>query len=53
MAKKKLVVFAGRRPEAIKVISVVQALRAAPANFDVCLCSVGQHREMLMQEMRR
>jgi UDP-N-acetylglucosamine 2-epimerase len=49
MAKKKVVVFAGTRPEAIKVISVVQALRAAPDDFDVCLCSVGQHREMLMQ----
>ncbi|NPT38764.1 non-hydrolyzing UDP-N-acetylglucosamine 2-epimerase [Paraburkholderia xenovorans] len=49
MAKKKVVVFAGTRPEAIKVISVVQALRAAQDDFDVCLCSVGQHREMLMQ----
>lgn len=49
MIKKKIVVFAGTRPEAIKVISVVRALRAAHEHFDVCLCSVGQHREMLMQ----
>jgi UDP-N-acetylglucosamine 2-epimerase (non-hydrolysing) len=49
MSRKKVVVFAGTRPEAIKVISTVQALRAAPEDFDSCLCSVGQHREMLMQ----
>jgi UDP-N-acetylglucosamine 2-epimerase len=49
MSRKKVVVFAGTRPEAIKVISTVRALRAAPEEFDTCLCSVGQHREMLMQ----
>ncbi|WP_321796375.1 non-hydrolyzing UDP-N-acetylglucosamine 2-epimerase [Caballeronia sp. J97] len=49
MRKKKVVVFAGTRPEAIKVISTVRALRDAPDEFDSCLCSVGQHREMLMQ----
>ena len=47
--KKKVAVFAGTRPEAIKLAPVVSLLKAHPDNFDVRLCSTGQHKEMLMQ----
>ncbi len=47
--RKKVAVFAGTRPEAIKVAPVVAALRRRPEHFDVCLCSTGQHKEMLTQ----
>jgi UDP-N-acetylglucosamine 2-epimerase len=40
--------FADTRPEAIKVISVMQTLRAAHDHFGISLCLVGQLREMLM-----
>ncbi|MDR1241744.1 MAG: UDP-N-acetylglucosamine 2-epimerase (non-hydrolyzing) [Deltaproteobacteria bacterium] len=49
--KKKIVVIAGTRPEAIKTVSVVRALRALPDFFDVVLCASGQHREMLPQAL--
>ena len=44
---KKITVFVGTRPEAIKVVSVVHALRTQSGRFKVCLCATGQHREML------
>jgi UDP-N-acetylglucosamine 2-epimerase len=47
--RKKVAVFAGTRPEAIKVAPVVSLLRAHPECFEVSLCSTGQHREMLAQ----
>lgn len=47
--KKKVAVFAGTRPEAVKLAPVVSLLKAHPDNFDVRLCSTGQHKEMLMQ----
>ena len=43
--KKKVALFMGTRPEAIKMVSVVAALKA----HDVLDCQVvatGQHREM-------
>jgi len=46
---KKILVFAGTRPEAIKMVPVVRALRAAGDAFEVRLCASGQHREMLDQ----
>lgn len=46
---KKVLVFAGTRPEAIKMVPVVRALRAIPENFRTVLCASGQHREMLDQ----
>ncbi|HUO94285.1 MAG TPA: UDP-N-acetylglucosamine 2-epimerase (non-hydrolyzing) [Rhizomicrobium sp.] len=46
---KKILVFAGTRPEAIKMVPVVRALRAMPDAFQVSLCASGQHREMLDQ----
>ena len=46
---KKVLVFAGTRPEAIKMVPVVRALRAVSDMFDVTLCASGQHKEMLEQ----
>jgi UDP-N-acetylglucosamine 2-epimerase (non-hydrolysing) len=46
---KKILVFAGTRPEAIKMVPVVRALRTMPDVFQVTLCASGQHREMLDQ----
>ena len=44
---KKLLVFAGTRPEAIKMAPVVMRLRERPNKFEVHLCATGQHEEML------
>ena len=46
--KKILIVF-GTRPEAIKMAPVVKELAGRPGQFDVKVCSTGQHREMLRQ----
>ncbi len=43
-----LVIF-GTRPEAIKMVPVVRALQARPADFVVRTCVTAQHREMLDQ----
>ena len=48
MNKKKIIVFFGTRPEAIKLAPVVDALLASP-QFTTLVCSTGQHREMLQQ----
>jgi UDP-N-acetylglucosamine 2-epimerase (non-hydrolysing) len=45
-----MVVF-GTRPEAIKMVPVVNALRADKA-FDIRVCVTAQHREMLDQVLR-
>jgi UDP-N-acetylglucosamine 2-epimerase len=45
----KVLVCAGTRPEAIKMVPVCRALRARPERFEIRLCSTGQHREMLRQ----
>jgi len=47
--RKKVLIIAGTRPEAIKTVSVVRAMRAFSDVFDVRLCASGQHREMLAQ----
>ncbi len=47
--RAKVLIFAGTRPEAIKMAPVVQALRRRKQCFDVHLCATGQHREMLRQ----
>ena len=47
MTLKILTVF-GTRPEAIKMVSVVRELAAAP-DFDVKVCVTAQHRSMLDQ----
>ncbi len=46
-AMKKVIVFAGTRPEAIKIAPVVAALKAMPDFFETRVCSSGQHRELL------
>lgn len=43
-------VFAGTRPEGVKMAPVVQALRADP-RFRCTLISTGQHREMLQRAL--
>jgi UDP-N-acetylglucosamine 2-epimerase (non-hydrolysing) len=45
---KRVLVFIGTRPEAIKLAPVVHALRGA-ASFEPIVVSTGQHREMLQQ----
>jgi UDP-N-acetylglucosamine 2-epimerase len=47
---KKLLLFAGTRPEAIKMLPVLRALRETHA-FDVRLVATGQHKEMLAQAL--
>lgn len=44
---KKVTVIIGTRPEAIKMAPVVLALREHPLDFDVTVCSTGQHTTML------
>jgi UDP-N-acetylglucosamine 2-epimerase (non-hydrolysing) len=44
---KKVCVVIGTRPEAIKMAPVVLALRAQPDDFEVTICSTGQHTTML------
>jgi UDP-N-acetylglucosamine 2-epimerase (non-hydrolysing) len=46
--RKKVVVFMGTRPEAIKLAPVVAALRSAP-EFDCLVMATGQHKEMFQQ----
>lgn len=50
-AKKRILVVAGTRPEAIKMAPVVLALRNHTDAFEVRLCSTGQHRQMLAQAL--
>jgi len=51
MPLKVLAIF-GTRPEAIKLAPVIQALRAAPKEFESRVCVTGQHRELLDQVLR-
>jgi UDP-N-acetylglucosamine 2-epimerase (non-hydrolysing) len=44
---KKICVVIGTRPEAIKMAPVVLALRDESGDFDVTICSTGQHTTML------
>lgn len=45
----KVAVFVGTRPEVIKMAPVINALRAA--SFDTQVCASGQHREILDQAL--
>ena len=45
---KILIVF-GTRPEAIKMIPVVKALKSDSDHFETRVCVTAQHREMLDQ----
>ena len=46
---KKVLVFVGTRPEAIKLAPVVRELKNYPESFLLKVCSTGQHKEMLAQ----
>ena len=46
--KKKVIVFFGTRPEAIKLAPVIDAL-LADEHFNTLVCATGQHKEMLQQ----
>lgn len=46
--KKKVIIFLGTRPEAIKLAPVVDVLMADD-HFETLVCSTGQHKEMLQQ----
>ncbi len=48
---KRIFVSLGTRPEAIKLAPVIKALRNRPEEFEVFVCSSGQHREMLDQTL--
>ncbi|GAB6064066.1 UDP-N-acetylglucosamine 2-epimerase (non-hydrolyzing) [Deferrisoma palaeochoriense] len=41
--------MAGTRPEAVKMAPIILALRKLPDEFEVTVCSTGQHRAMLDQ----
>jgi len=45
---KKVIVFLGTRPEAIKLAPVIEALHES-GRFNTLVCSSGQHKEMLQQ----
>ena len=45
----KVMIIVGTRPEVIKMVPVIKALRESGANTIVC--ATGQHREMLAQAL--
>lgn len=49
MAKKRLMLVFGTRPEAIKMAPLVKELQKFPEYFETLVCVTGQHREMLDQ----
>ncbi len=51
MAKPRIALVVGTRPDAIKSAPVVLALRRFPERCDTVLLSTGQHREMLDQAL--
>lgn len=46
--KNKIMIVFGTRPEAIKICPLILELKK-DSNFDVLVCSTGQHKEMLYQ----
>ena len=49
MAKKKVMLVFGTRPEAIKMCPLVKEFQKNPDEFETIVCVTGQHREMLDQ----
>jgi UDP-N-acetylglucosamine 2-epimerase (non-hydrolysing) len=49
VAKLRVLVVFGTRPEAIKLCPVIRALKARPDRFEVLVCATAQHRQMLDQ----
>jgi UDP-N-acetylglucosamine 2-epimerase (non-hydrolysing) len=52
MAKKKVMMVFGTRPEAIKMAPLYYALKKYPDEFDTLLCVTAQHRQMLDQVLQ-
>lgn len=48
LKQKKIIIFFGTRPEAIKLVPVIKLLKK-DKNITTFLCSTGQHKEMLEQ----
>lgn len=46
---KKILIFLGTRPEAIKLAPLVIELRKYKKEFQLLICSTGQHKQMLEQ----
>lgn len=51
-ARRKVLCVFGTRPEAIKLSPVIRCLRSRATEFDVQVCSTGQHKSMLAQVLR-
>ena len=49
MARKKIMLVFGTRPEAIKMCPLVKEFQKYPGEFKTVVCVSGQHREMLDQ----
>lgn len=49
--KQQLLIVVGSRPEAVKMAPLVMACAARPEEFDVLLCSTGQHSHMIPQAL--
>jgi len=49
MARRRVVVAFGTRPEAIKLAPVIEVLRARPDEFETVVVSTAQHRQMVDQ----
>jgi UDP-N-acetylglucosamine 2-epimerase (non-hydrolysing) len=49
MAKLRVMLIFGTRPEAIKMATVVRECLARPDQLETIVCLTGQHREMLQQ----
>lgn len=49
MARHRVAVILGTRPEAVKLAPIVGALRDRPDEFEPLVVATGQHREMLHQ----
>jgi UDP-N-acetylglucosamine 2-epimerase (non-hydrolysing) len=49
--RKKLLFIFGTRPEAIKMAPLIKILDSQKEQFDISVCTTGQHREMLQQIM--
>jgi len=45
----KILAMTGTRPEAIKMVPVIQRLRQEPERFQVTFCATAQHRQLLDQ----
>ncbi len=52
MAKKKVMLIFGTRPEAIKMCPLVKEFQKRSEEFETIVCVTGQHREMLDQVLR-